>query len=369
MFERLTDPTVSLLKGIGSLKLMMNLNNQHNHNETLDISLVHAQVIILEFVKVGFEFEQACEFLGFPKFTYGALSYREKVSIDDFLQACEKAVNYFKEPSLFFRIANNVSFLDLGTIALALKEEGTLRKALNLYNTLFSSISNIGSASWLHEGDFSKHICVYDDRYAEQLYAFSELRCGALIRFVQLVNKLQSHKLVSQVYFQHKPKDSVEVYSKICGAPVIFNSPYTGFAINNEFLDFEYTAGDPLLKAVFKEKIERELKAIAKGKITLELESYLSTNLSEDLSLSKVANHFRMSESTLKRKLLQEKTQYKKVLAEVRNREAKTLLYNAELSIEEIASLTGYSSTSSFSQSFKRVNGIAPLKFQKQILL
>lgn len=48
-----------------------------------------------------------------------------------------------------------------------------------------------------------------------------------------------------------------------------------------------------------------------------------------------------------------------------RMEKAKQLLQKTEKSIKEIARLTGYKSTSSFSQAFKKASGIAPLAWRK----
>lgn len=47
-----------------------------------------------------------------------------------------------------------------------------------------------------------------------------------------------------------------------------------------------------------------------------------------------------------------------------RMEKAKALLRKTEKSIKEIARLTGYKSTSSFSQAFKKASGIAPLSWR-----
>lgn len=47
-----------------------------------------------------------------------------------------------------------------------------------------------------------------------------------------------------------------------------------------------------------------------------------------------------------------------------RMEKAKALLRKTQKSIKEIARLTGYKSTSSFSQAFKKVTGVAPLSWR-----
>lgn len=76
--------------------------------------------------------------------------------------------------------------------------------------------------------------------------------------------------------------------------------------------------------------------------------------------LAEVARHLAMSERSLKRHLQQEGASFRELLEQYRNAEACRLLQQSDLTISDIALRLGFSDTSTFSQAFKRWQGVAP---------
>ncbi len=66
------------------------------------------------------------------------------------------------------------------------------------------------------------------------------------------------------------------------------------------------------------------------------------------------------SPRTLKRRLQEEGTTFRALLAQARGAMAETLLGDAGLSLADVAERLGFSDLSSFSQAFKRWYGVPP---------
>jgi AraC-like DNA-binding protein len=77
-------------------------------------------------------------------------------------------------------------------------------------------------------------------------------------------------------------------------------------------------------------------------------------------ALPQVARMLNLSERTLKRRLQEEGSSFRVLLAEVQDRRAAELLADGRLSLTEIAERLGFSDLSSFSQAYKRRFGVAP---------
>ncbi|AZC27580.1 AraC family transcriptional regulator [Pseudomonas sessilinigenes] len=73
----------------------------------------------------------------------------------------------------------------------------------------------------------------------------------------------------------------------------------------------------------------------------------------------------RTSVRTLKRRLQEQGSSYRQLLAEHRRRQALELLGNPGLSLTQVAQRLGFSDLSSFSQSFKRWFGVAPSQYRQ----
>ncbi|MGB3471908.1 MAG: helix-turn-helix domain-containing protein [Erythrobacter sp.] len=79
-----------------------------------------------------------------------------------------------------------------------------------------------------------------------------------------------------------------------------------------------------------------------------------------------VATALGLSRSTLQRRLREEETTYQTVLDTMRREMAVRYLTKTTLRAEEIASVLAYSDANSFSRSFRRWTGLAPLEFRQK---
>ncbi|WP_218511357.1 AraC family transcriptional regulator [Variovorax sp. dw_308] len=81
--------------------------------------------------------------------------------------------------------------------------------------------------------------------------------------------------------------------------------------------------------------------------------------------LAALASHTNTSQRTLKRRLKDEGTSFRELLAASRGAMAKELLADEALPLNEIAERLGFADLSSFSQAFKRWFGVAPGAFRR----
>lgn len=104
------------------------------------------------------------------------------------------------------------------------------------------------------------------------------------------------------------------------------------------------------------------------SKLIKEIVSYIGSHLSEELSVTILAEYFHVNASHLARKFKKE-TGYT-VSGYVNSQKveaAKLLLQGDEISIGEVATSLGYNSSSYFSKVFKKVTTESPLDFVKKI--
>ena len=73
---------------------------------------------------------------------------------------------------------------------------------------------------------------------------------------------------------------------------------------------------------------------------------------------------FGMSERSLRRKLSQEGTSFRKLLDEVKSRKAKQLLLNTQLTIDAIAQELGYAESAAFVHAFRRWENTSPAQYR-----
>ncbi len=81
-------------------------------------------------------------------------------------------------------------------------------------------------------------------------------------------------------------------------------------------------------------------------------------------SLSDVARHFNVSESSIKRSLKSENAKFSKILEKILHQKAIVLLTDSDLNITLISEFLGYSDSPNFIRSFKKWSGITPGQFR-----
>ena len=79
-----------------------------------------------------------------------------------------------------------------------------------------------------------------------------------------------------------------------------------------------------------------------------------------------VADRLHMSVSTLRRRLMEEKTTYQKVKDECRREAALNYMNSPQLSISDVAELMGFTDHSAFFRSFKKWTGLTPGAYRQQ---
>lgn len=141
-----------------------------------------------------------------------------------------------------------------------------------------------------------------------------------------------------------------------------FGASRNSLSFDRKLLDLRLPQANPITVAICEraceELIERRRARLGAGE---SVRQYLvAAPLSMAPDLSQVASAMGVSDRTLKRRLLDEGTSFRVLLAEVRGGQANDLLIDETLSLTEIAERMGFSDLSSFSQAYKRWFGMAP---------
>lgn len=119
-------------------------------------------------------------------------------------------------------------------------------------------------------------------------------------------------------------------------------------------------ANEPGLRAAL-EQCERELAMV-------QVPSLIAARVQQELRLGKagypelnaLAERLHMSTRTLRRRLQEEGAQYSALLDEARRRDAIRLLANADMDIQRIALLLGYTDPANFTRAFRKWTGQTP---------
>jgi AraC-like DNA-binding protein len=160
------------------------------------------------------------------------------------------------------------------------------------------------------------------------------------------------------------PEDASK-YPEIFGCPVLFGQPENKLLFDATWLDGTPKLGNEItysaVIALCDDQMEDlNLRIGLVGKVR----QVLLVNLMQPTSFSDVAGYLNMSTRTLRRKLQEESTSFRKLVDELRMDLAIKYLRDTDLTVEDVAATLGFSDAANFRHAFRRWTKAAPHQFR-----
>jgi AraC-like DNA-binding protein len=168
----------------------------------------------------------------------------------------------------------------------------------------------------------------------------------------------------SSLYFVEAADGADAAYPdmlRLFGSRPRFAAPENAFAFDRAFLARALRQANPITASMCEKLCQDLIERRGAPVTTAEtLRRYLGVLDFGAHDLAAAARLMGISERTLKRRLREEGTSFRILLAEARKTMAEELLADGRLSVADVAARLGFSDASSFSQAFKRWHGVAP---------
>jgi AraC-like DNA-binding protein len=172
--------------------------------------------------------------------------------------------------------------------------------------------------------------------------------------------------LPSEVLFAHRQPEDIAPFRRCFQAPLRFDREQTALVFPAKWLNQALTGADPARR----QEIEQRIVALANlsqtdlvGRLRSTLRALLTTSRG---SQEEVAELFSLHPRTLNRRLAEQGTSFKALVAEVRYDIACQLLANTALSVGQIATILGYGEISALTRAFRRWSGMSPQAWRHQ---
>ncbi len=118
---------------------------------------------------------------------------------------------------------------------------------------------------------------------------------------------------------------------------------------------------------VNEQVLAREIARLETLDFAARVRAVITSQLSTGgVSEAGVAREVQVTERTMHRRLGRQGTNFSGVLAEVRQKLAERYLRDTDLSLTEIAFMTGFAQLSSFSRAFRKWSGVPPSEFRRR---
>lgn len=281
------------------------------------------------------------------------------------VSALERARKLTKEPAIALYYGQRVSISSLGTLGFALMSCTDIASVLRLlirYHPILTS-----ELSW--------ELC----EEARGVTLRAQFHSGNRDQQRLLIESHFSSINAIGTYFLNRPMFGVElhlnypapeyadIYQQIFAVPVLFDQADCQLLMSDELLDFKLTTANPGSQVFFRQQCELMLSELnAEENIAAEVRRLLMHASGNFPDITQVASALFMSERTLRRRLQDEGTSFRRLFDEVRNVLAQEYLTATAITVAEIADLLGYTECVNFRRAFVRWNRITPIEYRSK---
>jgi AraC-like DNA-binding protein len=255
-------------------------------------------------------------------------------------------------------LAESRSLANLGMLALLIREEPTLRAALESCSR-YMRLHNAGVHLRLEDlGDIVLiHVGLNIQRPGVGRQAI-EMSTAIALRVLKVLSN-DSFRPES-ISFTHDKPAKTEVHDRVLGPAVYFSQECNTLVCHRRDLDHSIAGADPALNREVKRWLDLQLANFA-DEPTQQVREIITMLLPSGLcSVDRVATHLGLHRRTLNRHLAAEGKTFAMISNAVRVELAQEYLANRKRKLSEVADLLGFSSPSSFSGWFRREFGETP---------
>lgn len=199
-----------------------------------------------------------------------------------------------------------------------------------------------------------------------------EIQYELTLLFFKLKHITQNKIKPLRILLSRSPEVELEDYQNIFDCEISFNQPQDSISFDKESLHQKSNLGggelSNLMEQSLKEKFQSLQRYNEEEDFLLKIKNIIRLQIVDgDPSLSNIANELGSSERTIQRRLKEHNLSFMETYNEVRKDIACNLLKNNQLTIAEVAFITGFSETSSFHRAFKKWTGVTPQNYRKQL--
>jgi len=253
------------------------------------------------------------------------------------------------------RLADKRTVANLGALALLVREQPTIRKALDVmaaYIFLHGETLQLNMTE--QDGEVKLTLAFEVDRPVP-IRQGVELGIGFLHRSLQKL--FREHWRPHVVCFTHAGPTKKDAYRKFFSTEVVFNQDFNGIVCRSRDLDANVPAADAKMAAYVQQYLDT-IAARRNTTMTANVRECIYTMLPSGLcSADKVAARLGVDRRTVHRHLAREGQTFSSVMDSVRAELVTRYIENRDRPLASVSELLGFSALSAFSRWFKNQFG------------
>jgi len=292
-----------------------------------------------------------------------------RVSLNQLIECCRNAARLSRNPRFAYQAGLRFHVSTYGMYGFAILSSMNFRQTMRFAEKYHHLATPLAEISFKEEGDLAVWTIAPTPhaRVDAPLYKFLvELQFGI---HVSLHRDVMGSSFVPQeLHVIYGSPDDARSYPEAFGCAVLFSQSQNQLIFDAKWLDRKPELGNKITYSMIL-KLCDELLEDLQLRIGLagRVRELLLVDLMRPTSFNAIAKHLHMTTRTLRRRLREENTSFRKLVDELRMHVAIKYLRDTDLTIEDIARLLGFSDAAAFRQAFRRWTNAAPLEIREEV--
>jgi AraC-like DNA-binding protein len=274
-----------------------------------------------------------------------------KVSAVGVVRLLEESARRSGKLDFGLRLAERRSLSNIGALALLVREQPTIRRAIEVLIGYMYLHSEALLLSLEHEGELATLKLAVDVGRPVPVRQGVELGFGFLHRSLQQL--LGKNWKPHAIYFTHARPNRTDAYRRFFGTAIEFNQEFNGIICSAGDLDVAVPTSDPTMARhvqQYLDTIASRPHATTCAKVRESIYLMLSSGL---CSAAQVAKRLGTDRRTIHRHLAKEGETFSSLMDSVRSELVARYIENRDRPLSEIADLLGFSAQSAFARWFR----------------
>ena len=288
-----------------------------------------------------------------------------RIHLEQLLHFCRNIRELSGDRYLGLALGSELHVAGYGMFGFAMLSARTLRQAVQLGMRLVTLSFTGFKHELIEQGGTAIHRMAPLMEYGDLLNVMSDREVSAVHLIYQEL--MRGSVPVMEINFVHYGGESPSCYARHFDCPVNFGRPFNEIVIPVEVLDRTVSDTSKESRELCIQQCELLISQLSK-----------QSNLVDDVryailsqpgyfpDIDTIAEKMHMSSRTLRRHLSAQKTNFQKLVNEIRFGLARDYLLTTNFRLDQIAELLGYSEPGNFTHAFKRWAGVSPRTYRMQ---
>lgn len=194
---------------------------------------------------------------------------------------------------------------------------------------------------------------------------YLECGIGLFLKFLQYSSDQKFSP--KEIWLSYTNGADLAEYQRVWGCPVRLGMTQGRIIFEAKLLDLALASAEPLLAKLHEQIAQQQLKVLDNLDVVYQIEALLQAGLLETkCDQNIVAEKLGLHPRKLRADLQSIHTSFEQILANYREKTARKLLAETQITLDQIVYLLGFSEPSAFSRAFKRWTGETPTQYRQR---